>query len=49
VARGNSPLSLALGLARSILSLPMVTRASARKLLGGRARGPRDDRKLRGD
>jgi hypothetical protein len=38
-ARGDSPLSLALGLARSILSLPMLARASARKLLGGLGRG----------
>lgn len=39
-ARGDSPLSLALGLARSILSMPMLARASARRLLGGRTRGP---------
>lgn len=38
-ARGDSPLSLALGLARSILSLPMLARASARRLLGGLGRG----------
>jgi hypothetical protein len=37
-ARGDSPLSLALGLARSILSMPMLARASARKLLGGLGR-----------
>lgn len=43
-ARGSSPLGLALGLARSILSLPVVARASARKLLGGR--GPRRGRAL---
>jgi hypothetical protein len=41
-ARGDSPLGLALGLARSILSVPMLARASARKLLGGR--GPRRGR-----
>jgi hypothetical protein len=38
-ARGDSPLSLAMGLARSILSMPMLARATARKLLGGRGRG----------
>jgi hypothetical protein len=38
-ARGDSPLSLALGLARAILSMPMLARASARRLLGGLGRG----------
>jgi hypothetical protein len=46
-ARGDSPLGLALGLARSILSVPMLARASARKLLGGRGlrrgRAPDDE------
>jgi len=33
-ARGSSPLSLAMGLMRSILSTPMLARAASRKLLG---------------
>lgn len=33
-ARGTSPLSLAMGLMRSILSTPMLARAASRKLLG---------------
>lgn len=33
-ARGSSPLGLAMGLMRSILSTPMLARAASRKLLG---------------
>lgn len=33
-ARGSTPLSLAMGLVRSLLSTPMLARAASRKLLG---------------
>lgn len=33
-ARGSTPLSLAMGLMRSILSTPMLARVASRKLLG---------------
>jgi hypothetical protein len=33
-ARGSTPLALAMGLMRSILSTPMLARAASRKLLG---------------
>jgi hypothetical protein len=33
-ARGSTPLSLAMGLMRSILATPMLARAASRKLLG---------------
>ena len=40
-ARGDSPISLALALAKSMLKLPSLSRATARALLPGRRRKKR--------